>query len=355
MARGDGRILRRGGRWWIAYYRNGQEFRESAGITEREARKKLRARLAEIHSGRFVGPAQDRLTVAQLLDAYLTNREIAEVKSLKKLRSVVGRLKIQLAGWRAVDVTLPRLESLVRTLLEQGKARGTVKVWLAFLSAAFTVTRRQGLHQLRPDFPMIAVNNARRGFFSAAEFAAVHAALPGPLADVARFGYLTGWRKQEILGLTWAEVDRADRTIRLGAERSKNGRARLVPIAGELAALMERRWGARVVGAFICPFVFHRDGRRIASLEKAWRSACVEAGLAGRLFHDLRRTAIRNLIRSGTKETVAMQISGHRTRSVFDRYDITSLEDMSEALTRLPAPAHADDSRTVTPLALARR
>jgi len=102
--RGGGRVFQRGSKWWIAYYRRGKEFRESAGITERQARQKLRVRLGEIALGQFVGPQQDRVKVSALLDAYLTNRTLAAKKSLAKITSVVGRLKAHLGDWRAIDV-----------------------------------------------------------------------------------------------------------------------------------------------------------------------------------------------------------------------------------------------------------
>ncbi len=81
--------------------------------------------------------------------------------------------------------------------------------------------------------------------------------------------------------------------------------------------------------------MFHRQGNQIKSLQKAWRSACRKTGLEGKLFHDLRRTAVRNMVRAGVPERVAMSISGHKTRAVFERYNIVSPQDLLEATAKI--------------------
>ena len=132
--------------------------------------------------------------------------------------------------------------------------------------------------------------------------------------------------------LEWRDVDLAGKVIRLRPEISKNKDGRLLPINGELLDITERARQNRILS---CPYVFHENGQPIGSFRKAWKTACRAPGLGQIIVHDLRRSAVRNMVRAGIPERVAMSLSGHKTRSVFDRYNIVSEADLAKAAEQL--------------------
>lgn len=268
----------------------------------------------------------------------------------------------------AVAVTPERIDAYIQERLAPrqegqetipGKAPSTVNRETQLLHQAFRLAVDRGRLAFLPRVRRLSeVGNVRHGFFERAEFEAVCAALPADLRDFARFGFVTGWRKGEIAALSWADVD--GEAVRLRAEDSKNRHGRTVPLEGELAAIVERRRAARQYEepagtVALAAFVFHRHGRPVGDFKKAWATACTAAGVSGRLFHDLRRTAARNLVRAGAPETVAMAVTGHRTRSVFQRYAIASERDIREALQKTQALTAQEAARAaVIPVTAAR-
>ena len=143
--------------------------------------------------------------------------------------------------------------------------------------------------------------------------------------------YLTAWRVNEMKTLEWADVDLDAAMVKLPAAKSKNKDGRTLPLSGELAKVIARAHKARRID---CPFVFHVKGSPILDFRASWAAAVDKASLGKLLVHDLRRTGVRNLVRAGIPERVAMNLSGHKTRSTFDRYNIVSPADLASAVER---------------------
>ncbi len=249
-------------------------------------------------------------------------------------------------GQRACDVGY---DDLVRYAAERGECRApaTVRRELALLHRALMLAHRAGRLAAVPPFPTIAVDNARSGFFEPEEWQAVRAQLPSHLQDVGDFAYLTGWREMEIFGLRWADVDVERGLVSLPGRATKNGCARAFPfrefpeLGAVLARSRTRTDEAQRTGSRIVPWVFHdgagdplfgADRRPRRSFRRAWRRACVAAGCPGRIPHDFRRTAVRNLERLGVPRASAMALVGHKTESVYRRYDIVSERDLTDAV-----------------------
>lgn len=193
---------------------------------------------------------------------------------------------------------------------------------------------------------MLQENNVRQNFLDHASFIALLNDLPYPVNQVVEYLYLSGWRRGEALKLEWEDIDSQSRTVRLRIENSKNKEGRILPLRGRLWEIIQERMKARRLELEPdCSFVFHRNGRPVKSIRKAWESACRTNGLEGTRIHDLRRCAARNLSRAGVPESVAMQITGHKTRSMYGRYRIVDERDLIEATERMQA--HLDEQSGV--------
>jgi integrase len=189
-------------------------------------------------------------------------------------------------------------------------------------------------------------SRVRQGFFSRDEVDALSAHLDADLADVVRFLFWSAWRVGEVRTLQWRDYDRSEQTLRLRPEHSKNTHGRVLPLVGELAAIIARRLEARRLD---CPFIFHRNGAPLGDFRKPWKRACGEIGLAGRLIHDLRRSGVRHLIGAGVDPHTVMAFSGHRTPSMLRRYHILNVEDLRTAAAK--GSAYGGGSGQVIPLA----
>jgi integrase len=259
-------------------------------------------------------------------------------------------------GWRACDIGY---DALACYAAERGTAPATVRRELVLLHRALVLTHRADRLAALPSFPTITVDNARSGFFEPEEWQTIRAELPSHLQDVGDFAYLTGWREMEIFRLRWSDVDFERGLVGLPGRATKNGRARVFPFRYfpdlEMALARRRTLTGEVQRARerIIPWVFHdageplfgADGRAKRSFRRAWRRACAAAGHPSRIFHDFRRSTVRNLERAGVPRAAAMALVGHKTESVYRRYDIVSDRDLSDAVKnhamRVRAPERA--------------
>jgi integrase len=363
--KGEGSIYQRPDSpvYWMKYSRNGKTFRESTKCADPDkAEKKLKKRLAEIITGTFVGPQTERVRVSELAEDFLREYRINERKTVDDAeRRWETHLKPFLGYMRAVDVTSSVLARYVDERQQEGAKNATINRELAALKRMF----RLGMlatppKVLRlPGFPMMKEHNVRKGFLDDAQFRILVGGSELWFRALVECGRTYGWRVSELLTMRVRQVDLAQRTIRLEPGTTKNSEGREVVMTDAVFTLLS----ACVIGKGDEAFVFTRaNGKQVRDFRVTWEKACVRAGVGGMacsgcgavktdskrcecgerhskysglIFHDLRRTAARNLRRAGISETVIMKIGGWKTRSVFERYAIVNRTDMTDAMLRL--------------------
>ena len=336
-----------------------------------QAERFLKRRIDEVTTEKgggpaFVTPAHQRLTVGDLLDALKANYELRG-KWSARVESTVKKTRERFGLFRAVAVTSETIADWQLALREDGYSDATINRFCQILGQCFRLAiERKHLSSGPVISHLSEVGNERKGFFMESEIRSVIAGLPAYLKDFVLFAYITGMRKGEVQSLRWTDVHAEAITLR--PENSKNGEARTIPLEGELEELIERRQRARKIEkegvVAISDYVFHNGGKPIGEFRKAWATACVAAGSGafvcpacegqvdanyhcepcckdwtrenlryrGRIIHDLRRCAARNLLAAGVPQAVAMKITGHKTDSMFRRYAIVTVDQQREAL-----------------------
>lgn len=310
----------RGKIWHAAWSESGKRYRESTGSESKaEAVAYLNRRLAERAEPRA------NMTLGEMRDRLLARYERDGLKSKARMEQAAAHLvRFFGEGRTASDITEEWVDEYIEHRLQEGAANGTVNRELAALKRMYKLIRLE-----HPVPEMLKEADPRSGFFEAQDFADVLAELPDEIRPVALLGYYTGMRMSEILGLRWMDVDFESGFLRLPVGSTKNREGRSIPLFPQVREVLEeQRRQADIVqqerGRLVKHVCFrYESGKQIKCCRQAWKGAC-ERAKVDRLFHDLRRTAARNMVLAGLSTHEAMKITGHKTASVFQRYAILS-------------------------------
>lgn len=333
------------GVWWVRYVdAQGRYRREKAG-TKSAAIALYRKRKQEALEGHKLPELRRRVvTFGELAqDALAYGRQ-----HKRSHQDDMWRMAHFLAWWKdkpAESITPGEIE---RRLSEQGWAPATVNRYRALLSFTYNLGIRHGKVSTNParQVPRLPERNVRQGFVDDAQYTQLAQACDSPwLRALLAFGYTYGWRKGELLSLRVRQVNLPERRTRLEPGTTKNAEGRTVKLTRETYELLK----VCVEGKQPDDYVFTReDGSRVRDFRGAWVSLCQRAGVPGLLFHDLRRSAVRNLERAGVPRSVATKITGHKTEAVYRRYAIVSEADLAEATRKLEQAKVGTDT-TIAP------
>lgn len=323
---GQGSIYLRKGWWWCDYTSGGVRRRESCKTKVREeALAFLQRRLGRLASGEFLTPERVRIRdlFQLLLDDYdvrgVAQAYIASLKVKSILNPALGDIK-------ANNFTTAHIKQYIQRRAKVVKP-GTINRELGLLHRAFQLGYQQDppLVGRVPHLPKLAEGEPRKGFLKPEHYRKLLAALPEELKLLFVVAYHVGLRKGALLRMKWEQVDMDASCIWMEGKRANRKPEPIaVPVYGDMRTYLEQQ-------PRTSEFLFARGARQIRDFRASWNLACEEAGVPGLLFHDLRRTAVRNLRRAGVAESVIMKITGHRTRGVFERYNITDQTDIREA------------------------
>jgi integrase len=252
-------------------------------------------------------------------------------------------------GVPAARITTDAAREFAQKRMKEGAKNGSINGSLGLLRRMLTLAHEDGKIQVKPKIRLLQPGKPRQGFLGKEQFSVLLSHLPDNLKPLITFLYFCGVRLGEAKQIEWRQVDLHEALIRLQGEQTKNSEPRTVPLPDVLVRMLEK--------------VEDKSGRVFdaTNLRKAWHKACAAAGLGvleevegkahprynGLIIHDLRRSAIRNLRKAGVGEKISMKISGHKTRDVFDRYNIVDTEDVVLAMRKVEEKAgQLDCSRT---------
>jgi integrase len=338
--------------WYIRYYENAKRVQEATETEDYdEALAILRDKMAALAGRQVYSDRPERVFMNQLFDLVIEVGKIKGNATQADAKLIIeNRLRPRFGSMLAQRVTNKEIRKYVSERLAEKKgtetkktaatfAPATINKELAYLRRAFKLGASETpplvLHV--PRFEMLdASKNVREGTLSHDDYRKVRDQLKSHGRIALVLAYHTGARAGELRQIRVDRIDFKAGRINLPGFTTKSGKPRYLPIFGDMAAEIEM---AITKGSKACPFLIQRDGSQVtkSGWKKNWATACKTAGVPAALFHDLRRTALTNMIEAGFSEKEAMEISGHKTRYVFDRYHIVSERRLKEMASKLGA------------------
>ena len=356
MARGDGSIYRKKrkdgteyGGWVLKYYtqtgRRVQEYTRLPKEKKATALKLLKVRLATVIQGKPL-PYPRKVSIEDLYNALLLHTQ-AQGRSRKSVAAVKWHWAHLCPVFRdllATELTTEHLNSYIAQRREADAKNATINRELATLRRCFTLAYESSPPRvlLVPHFPHLDESgNVRQNFVQDGQYTQLAFLCEKEglwMRAMFEVDYRLGWRVGELLNLRVRHVDLSARFLSMDPDLTKNKKAHKAPISTEMYALLAQC----VAGKQPDDYVFTRDkgrynGKPVRDFRASWDRVRRGIGKPKLLFHDLRRTAVRNMDRQGTPQTVAMKITGHKTRSVYDRYNIGDERDLKLAAERMDA------------------
>ncbi len=332
--------------YWADYVdATGRRRRRSTGRRTRREAEQIRAKWIGEKPKPATDPAFEEL-VADLRADY----DAQDQRSWRRVEQALVHLEPVFGTRTASRITAPGIREYRNARRNAGAAKSTVAYELALLQRMLNLAKRNEKLDAIPTFPQLRVSNARDEYITEGEFAGLMVELPNYLRGFIAFRYYTGWRDSETLRLHWDQVDwkNGEVFIERGVA-SKNYEPRRFPFHNypELRSVLEhqltdREACERCTGREIA-LVFHRDGQPIKSFRRAWVGACKRVGAVGRdgrlkRPHDLCRSAARRMEQAGIPRSVAKQLFGRRTESIFTRYAVVDAgRDLAAGTERLAA------------------
>jgi integrase len=311
---------------------------EKVGFSKRRAERAFAKKMVEWEKRKHLGlEKRKEYLFRELVDWYLGLPGVSRLKSIGKIRQHCESLKRTFGNAKANQIRPSDVEEYREKKLLQTHYRGTnyrpasVNREIEVMKRIYNLAMRDERVEKNPCWKVtrLSEKNARDRVLSEEELDALLKELPQHAADVVAVGYHTGMRAGEIFNLTWDRVNMKEGFLVLTQQDTKTEEARHVYFNGPVKEILERRRKVRHISD---NHVFLYKDKPLRSIKTALANALEEVEIKDFRFHDLRHTWTTNARKAGVDRTVIMKLTGHKTLSMFTRYNSVDEDDAKQAL-----------------------